>query len=908
MHAGCNSSGLETPFRYSMTLRTPLYLLPVLVGAFLAAAVALLDYLAQERYQAQRRSETIHQLSTVRARLEGGLSARLHLTQGLVTHVAGNPGITEVEFRRLARGLITGNNGIRAVLLAGDTGASHVYPKAANRPALGLRLLDIPRQRAAIRRALQSRGTVVIGPVQLTQGGTVFISRTPIYLGSPSGELGKGEYWGLVTILIDARTLLAEAGLSGETLHGLRYALRGADGLGARGEVFFGHPRVFDAEPMHMTVDLPNGAWQLAAVPVGGWQRLAPYTLWWRFAGVLLAVLGSLATRAWVRYPHRLRGAVHQATAALDRARQQLENRVAERTAELVEANQALGESEARLAEAQRIAQIGSWEWDLRTGGLHCSDEIYRIFGLGPQPSDADYEIFLGSIHSEDRAQVKAAVRDALRRRKPYAIDCRVVHLDGTERVVHGQGHVEFTAAGEPVRIVGIVQDITARQRVERQLAHMAYYDGLTALPNRVLLRDRLEHAMARAHRSSEKLALILLDLDRFKNVNDSLGHDIGDRLLIRVARRLGQHMREGDTLARLGGDEFTILLEDAADVEHTATVAAKLLRELTEPFVVGDHELFVSASLGVSMHPDDGTDVESLMKNADAAMYRAKERGGDGYQFYSSEMSVQAHERLALEASLRRATERGEFELHYQPVLDLGTDRIVALEALIRWHRPGHGLMGPEHFIPVAEETGSIVPMGRWALHAACEHWRSWEQDGLPPVRVMVNLSARQFGQTDLADELERLLHLTGVAPQYLGVEITETILLKQDVRPNRILEKLKQMGVHVAVDDFGTGHSALVYLKRLAIDCLKIDRTFVCDVTTDSNDAAIVQAIVAMAHQLGLRVVAEGVESVEQEEAVRRYGCDWAQGELYSRPVPAHAVPALLRRTRRRREAVQT
>ncbi|MGA7802706.1 MAG: EAL domain-containing protein, partial [Gammaproteobacteria bacterium] len=578
-------------------------------------------------------------------------------------------------------------------------------------------------------------------------------------------------------------------------------------------------------------------------------------------------------------------------------AQQELEAKVAERTAELTAANRVLREREAELAEAQQIARMGSWIWDIPSNTISWSNEVYRILGCQPKEFEPSYPAFLERVHPDDRDAVQSAVKASLQRRQPYSVDHRIVLPDGSSRIVHEQARVDYDADGTPLRMTGTLHDITEAKAIERQLEHMAYHDPLTGLPNRALLRERLAQAVARSRRSGRLMALLFLDLDRFKNVNDSLGHAVGDRLLVQVAERLATHMRAEDTLARLGGDEFTVLLEDLDNAEQAATVARKLHQALTESFHIDAREIFVAGSVGISLYPGDGEDVDTLMKHADAAMYRAKELGRGGDQFFSRDLSERAHEHLALEMALRRALERDELCLYYQPIIELASGRIAGFEALVRWQHPERGLLLPGDFIPLAEETGLCVDIGHHVLRSACEQSRAWRTAGVPALRVMVNLSPRQFSEGDLPGEIETLLAANGLRAQCLGLEITEHVLVKDDDAMNGQLGRLREMGVPVAIDDFGKGHSSLAYLKRLAITTLKIDRAFVRDLTTDVNDTAIVEAIIAVGHTLDLVVVAEGVETAEQAEQLRARACDFAQGFYYSRPVPAAEVPALIR-----------
>ncbi len=449
---------------------------------------------------------------------------------------------------------------------------------------------------------------------------------------------------------------------------------------------------------------------------------------------------------------------------------------------------------------------------------------------------------------------------------------------------------------GRITHFVSTGKDITERMQAQERLQYLAYHDVLTTLPNRVLFMDRLEQALTRAPRRARQLAVIFLDLDRFKVINDTLGHDFGDRLLQVLAERLGGCVREGDTVARVGGDEFAILLDDMASNDDVVFVARKIIEVFAKPLNVYERELFVTTSVGISVFPNDGEDAKSLLKNADTAMYRAKEAGRNTYQFYSADMSVKAVERLTLETGLRRALEREELVLYYQPIIDLKSGAIIAAEALLRWQHPQLGLVQPAEFIPLLEETGLIVPVGEWVMRQACQQACAWQQQWKRPLRVTVNLSARQFSALNLTAQVTQLLKATQLDPALLEFEITESILMQQAESTIETLGRLGAMGCRFAIDDFGTGYSSLAYLRRFPINVLKIDRSFVRDIPGDNDDAAIVSTIIAMAHNLKLQVVAEGVETEQQLAFLRASGCDSVQGYLFSRPVPAAEFLRLL------------
>ena len=435
------------------------------------------------------------------------------------------------------------------------------------------------------------------------------------------------------------------------------------------------------------------------------------------------------------------------------------------------------------------------------------------------------------------------------------------------------------------------------RKQVEERVRRLAHYDELTGLANRTMFTERLQHAINRARRADRSAVVLFIDLDRFKNINDTLGHDAGDYVLKEVAHRLQSNLRESDTVGRLGGDEFIVLLEEPPRPLNAAVVAQKILTALCRPYSVKGQEFDITASIGISTYPNDGADIQTLMKNADIAMYRAKEQGKNNFQFYSAQFNVHSIERLTLESSLRRALERDEFVLHYQPKLDVVSGRITGVEALLRWEQPSQGLIPPAQFIELAEETGLIVPIGEWVLRTACQQSVDWQSQGCPPVRVAVNLSPRQFASEKLLDDVTRALARTGMNPALLELEITESVVTHHPEQTVVLLQQLKALGIHLSIDDFGTGYSSLSHLKRFPLDTLKIDRTFIRDLPGDADDAAITQAIIAMAHSLRLSVVAEGVETAEQMSFLRALDCEEIQGYYFSKPQPAEAIATLIR-----------
>lgn len=473
-----------------------------------------------------------------------------------------------------------------------------------------------------------------------------------------------------------------------------------------------------------------------------------------------------------------------------------------------------------------------------------------------------------------------------------------IVGLDGETRFVLTTKAPLRDASGELVAVLTTSLDITDRRRAERHLRHLAHHDTLTDLPNRVLLNERVRHEIAQSRRSDRKFALHLFDLDRFKGINDVLGHHFGDRLLRAVADRLRATVRETDTVARLGGDEFAILQSNVASVEDTAELAQRIREALSAPFRFDGEEVLTSASIGIAVFPDNGFDFDDLLKNADLAMYRAKADGRDGFRSFAADMDTTARAITVLESDLRRALSRGEFELHYQPQVALSTGQIVGAEALIRWRRENGDLVAPGEFLPRAEENGLIVPINNWVLREACMQAAAWSAEGLPRLRIAVNLSGMQFIKTDVEQLVIEALQESGLSPDRLELELTETILLQDTGAVVRQLEALRARGVTFSIDDFGTGYSSLAYVKHFPVDRLKIDKSFIANLKNDANDAAIVRAIVSLGHSLELDVIAEGVETAAQVAHLRSEGCDEVQGFYFGRPMRSDVFVDLVRR----------
>ena len=498
----------------------------------------------------------------------------------------------------------------------------------------------------------------------------------------------------------------------------------------------------------------------------------------------------------------------------------------------------------------------------------------------------------------EDSAETTAAVAILRIRAMHLPSSCLLIRRDGVEVPIEESIAPIHNREGQAIGAVIVFRDVSAARATALQIVHSAQHDFLTGLPNRVLLNDRIEQAILTAKRNSAQIALLFMDLDGFKHINDSLGHPIGDKLLQSIAQRLVSCVRGADTVSRQGGDEFIVLLSEVQHSEVAAVMATRILKSVATTHSVDKHDLHITTSIGVSSYPDDGLNAETLIKNADTAMYQAKENGRQCFRFFKPAMNARAVERQSIEENLRRALQRHEFTLHYQPKVCLRTGGIVGAEALIRWTHPKRGMLSPAQFIPIAEDCGLILPIGRWVLREACKQARAWVDAGQRPITMAVNVSAMEFGDDGFLEGLFKILEETRLESTALEIELTESVLMKRVESTADILRTLRQRGVRVAVDDFGTGYSSLSYLRKLPIDALKVDQSFVRQISTGGDDVAIVTAVINMARSLKLRVIAEGVETRTELEFLKAHHCDEAQGYYFSKPVPARQFAALLER----------
>lgn len=546
---------------------------------------------------------------------------------------------------------------------------------------------------------------------------------------------------------------------------------------------------------------------------------------------------------------------------------------------------------------ALAFAEIGTCEFNVKSSMVRSSDMSLRLLGIRSDQAEMPYEALLECLHPEDRVKFSHAIEQCLTGTGNLDIEYRVAWADGSFRWLRTKGDALLDLDGDPIKVLWVTEDVSQRKDMDARVRFLAHHDLLTGLPNRTLFQDRLQQALAAAKRMQSRVALLFIDLDRFKYVNDSFGHRAGDILLQTVAARLRGCVRETDTVCRHAGDEYLIVLSALREPTEAALVAEKVLKIFDEVFVLESHEVQISASVGISVYPDDGQTLEDLIRNADAAMYHSKKSGRNRFEFFTPELNAPVAARLVLATQLRRAIENNQLVLHYQPQFDTATNRLVGAEALVRWNHNDHGLLFPDSFIALAEESDIIHLIGAWVLDEACRQIAEWQAGKLSTVPVAINFSAFQFRRANLVQDVAAALARHGVRPQQLEIELTENAIMQDPKETAKTLDQLHEMGVSLSVDDFGTGYSSLNYLKRFPIDKLKIDRSFVEDLPHDLNDSAIVQAIINLAKSLRMIVIAEGVETKAQLDFLRSLSCEIYQGYLGGRPADAGLFAELLK-----------
>lgn len=559
-------------------------------------------------------------------------------------------------------------------------------------------------------------------------------------------------------------------------------------------------------------------------------------------------------------------------------------------------------EEELKISEERyRLALEGSrdaiWDWDILRGKSFVSDRWREMLGYDPQELEVNHLTWKDLLHPEDKERAFKAQRDHLDGKTPfYTSEYRLKTKSGKYKWISVRGKALRDKDGKPIRIAGSQTDISERKDFEEKINNMAFYDSLTGLPNRALFEKILRKSLEESLKYNLKGAVLFLDLDNFKTVNDTYGHFMGDDLLKNVAEILKSFEKDKTTISRFGGDEFVIMIHDVKNDEEVSKIALEIVKSLSRTWLIGGKEFYSTVSVGIAFYPGHGCDVQSILSNADVAMYSVKKAEKDNFRIYSCNMNSQLVERVNMESSLRHALKDNEFILHYQPQIDQKTGRLVGAEALVRWNNPELGMIPPNDFIPLAEETGLIIPLGEWVLREACRQNKEWQDLGYTKIPVSVNFSANQLKQPDLVDKVKAVLQDTGLEPRWLYLEVTESIAIADIEFAVKVLNDLKEIGVSIALDDFGTGYSSLSYLKKLPVNVIKIDKSFVDEINESEHAAAITEAIIFMSHKMNIKVIAEGVETISQHLSLQQGNCDMAQGYLFSRPLPSEGIERLI------------
>ena len=837
--------------------RTRQWLVALCVFLIAAATAGAFVYRSEQQGLSSARSRAADLAADHAQTLQRGLEHDLSATYAIAALVRQGRGVV-ADFEAVATEMLPFYPGIAALGLAPNGIISRVVPLAGNEKSVGFnQLRDVAQNKDAI----EARDTGLLtlaGPLRLAQGGMGLVGRLPVFLGDAPVH---DNFWGFTYVTLRFPQALASARLHLLTEKNYAYELwRIEPGKEAR-QTIAAAGAVALEDPVNRTLQLPNGAWTLSVAPLQGWNRSEQFGL-----KLSMGLIFSLfaAYLAWLMVEMKLRD---------DR----LEAEVSQRTAEILTTQQQLQAT---------LSAVPDLMFEIGLDGLCYSAHSPRA-GLLTRPAPRLVGKKVADVMPAEAASiVLAALQEAHTNHWSTGKQIRLL-LDTGEHWFELSVARKAEVPGDTARFVVLSRDITENKQAEEKIRQLAHFDPLTQLPNRVLLAARCKQALSVAQRHTTPLAVMFLDLDHFKNINDALGHGVGDDLLVALAGRLNAAVREQDTVSRLGGDEFVLVLLDT-DMAGAAHVADKLLRAAMLPFHLGSHELTVTPSIGLAMYPQNGTDFDTLCRCADVAMYRAKKDGRNCYRFHTAEMQAKSDRALILENALRRALERGQLSLHYQPQLTLATGHIMGAEALLRWNHPELGAVSPAEFIPVAESTGLILSIGEWVLRSAVQQLATWIAQGLPPITLAVNLSSVQFRHADLPALVTTILQTAQLPAHLLELELTESVAMNDPLGAIAVMDQLHERGVRMSIDDFGTGYSSLSYLKKFRVYKLKIDQSFVRDITEDPDDKAIVGAIISMASSLGMQTIAEGVETAGQLAFLQANACTEVQGYFFSRPLP--------------------
>lgn len=938
---------------------------------FIFFSLFIYEQASFDRYKSNQQNEISQILSNYRANLEQIVSHNLMLMEGLTAYISIAPNLSQQEYAAYAALLLNNENNIRNIGAAKDLIISHMHPLEGNEAALGLNYRENPQQKRAVEKAMKLNRIVIAGPLNLVQGGVGLIGRMPV-------STAEG-HWGIVSVVLNYESIIENSGLSTETL--VNIAIRGRDGLGKSGDVFYGDEIIFSRSDLVQNVSIPYGQWQIVGEPSSKWPPYSTNPLAWIIAFVCFSLwcfVGFQRHKSHLLYLESVEltieseqkfrnfftvhtapmlimnkqgdiiDANHAASTLYGYAIKELKQLNASKISAHTIDNIAVSKSHSdanvlsNFTGAHRLKNGDSIQVEVRTApitaqgeelyfsiltdvtekyqleqklkldaqvfeysreGIIITDQEKQIISvnkgfseitgylakdvLGKKPtifSTGIYsELFYQNIFEEvsDKGFWKGEITN---RNKDNSVTAKLLSISKVEN-----------DAGESINYVIVFSDIRKLKQTEEHLEKLAHFDTLTNLPNRLLLNFRLIHAIKNAQRLKSKLAVMFLDLDRFKVVNDSLGHNAGDELLQKVAKRLSSCIRETDTLARIGGDEFVILLENIDESSPLDALAQEIINKLNESFLIADdQEVHIGTSIGISLYPDDSGIATELISYADAAMYQAKQQGRNTYSLYTSNLTDIANEKLKLSTELRYAISSEELALYYQPQVDLNTNQTIAAEALLRWNHPKRGLITPDQFIQIAEETGLIHQLTLWVITQACQQLLAWQERGIT-IALSVNISAKDFNSASFRTEVQSLLTKYRVNAALLEFEIVENVIMENMGDAISTLAAFRELGIKIAIDDFGTGYSSLAYLRTLPADKLKIDRSFISDIKTDGSRAEIVLSAIGLAKTFDLALVAEGVEKEYQAKFLLDNECHIAQGYLFSKALPIEQFEAM-------------
>jgi len=863
------------------------WLRPTVISAALALVVIIFagvfadqqnSILTEERLRATVQD----QVSLIRAKLEGNINGNIQLVRGLVSVISTEPDMDQQRFSDLVSNLFEEHSQLRSVSGAPDLVIAMTYPLEGNEASIGLDYLKNEAQRGAVIRARDSGRLVLAGPVNLVQGGQGFIGRFPVFV--DDGDVIPRRFWGLVSAVVDVQKLYADSGLLAPSLS-LDISITGDDGSGEHGVRFFGTD-ISGQDPVVATVVLPSGTWQIAAVPKGGWAAMAG-TPW------LLRLL-IIAAGAVILLPIIITG-------RLIGERQQHFRDLKEREAELERLSR-------RLGLALDTSKVGVWEMDIVTQDLTWDDRMNELYGLPADCGQRSYAHWKNSLHPEDLAQAEEDFALGMRTGR-YHSEYRVVHANGEARHIRAIGSV-YEDEGDHARILGVNWDVTADMALNDALKrakgltearnseleaarvrieHNALHDSLTGLPNRRYLDEVLRRHAATGFLASGSVALLHIDLDRFKQINDTLGHAAGDAMLVHAAEVLRLNCRDGDFVARIGGDEFVVVLSAKGGDEQLGALAERIVRQMRLPAYYEGHECRFGVSIGIAAETGDEINVQRLLINADIALYRAKGRGRNRYEFFSEALQAEVVNTKRMADEILAGLERDEFTAFYQPQFDAHTLDLVGVEALARWHHPSRGILAPDAFMSIAEDLNVVATIDRLVLSQSLDDLAIWEKAGVMVPRASVNVSLRRLNDEDLIAGLKNL----DIQPGRISFELVESIYLDEsDDIVGWNIDQLQALGIDVEIDDFGTGYASIVSLQKLRPKRLKIDRQLVDPIVAELSQRRLVASIVDIGKSMGIEIVAEGVETMEHARILRDLGCDILQGYALARPMSADAL----------------